>query len=271
MHLDEGRLQALLDGELPGEEERVARSHLASCAPCRQALDELGMQVTLVSGALGSLDIPPPFLPAREAVRRRLVPGGGGGAPSPVSVRREHRRDPRWLRAAAMILVSVGVGASALPGSPVREWVAREWLGAPGVQAPVSAMEGAPVAAPVADPDVAVFLPPSGGQVRVDVTGLPAGATVRVELVDRADAAVFAPGGSRFETSPGRLHASVEGDHVRVEFSRDVPWASLWVNGERALSRSGGRLELAGPGARVEGDTILFQLPGAGTPPSPLP
>lgn len=270
MHLDEGRLQALLDGELPGEEERGARSHLASCADCLEALEELGTRAALVSGALGSLDVPVPMLPARAALRRRLEGRAGGGAPPPAPTGREPRGNPRWLRAAAMILVSVGVGASALPGSPVREWVAREWMGASRGETP--AATGTPSAvAPAAAAEVAVFLPPNGGQVRVDLAGLPEGAMVRVELVDRGDAAIFAPGGSRFETSPGRLHASVEGDRVRVEFPKEVPWATLWVNGERTLTRSGGRLELSGPGARVEGDTIVFRLPAAGTPPADRP
>jgi anti-sigma factor RsiW len=265
MHLDEGRMQALLDGELPGDEERLARSHLASCASCRHLLDEAGHRMALVAGALGVLDVPVPLLPAREAVRRRIDPRAGAAPRGSTGDRRQYRHDSRWLRAAAVVLVAAGVGASALPGSPVREWLTRAWPGTPGPVAPAAAPEALSGATPSETPEVAVFLTPNAGQVRVDLAGLPPGSVVRVEMVHGEAAAVFAPDGSRFETAPGRLHASIEGDRVRVEFPRGVPWAVLWVNGERYLTRSGDRLEVQGPGSMLPGDTILFRVPEPGT------
>ena len=40
-HIDEGRLQALIDGELRLDERHRAERHLAECAPCRAELEAL--------------------------------------------------------------------------------------------------------------------------------------------------------------------------------------------------------------------------------------
>lgn len=272
MHLDEGRLHALVDGELPVEEARSARSHLAACVACRDLLEEVTGRMAAVSGAILRLDVPPPLLPAREAVRRRIdgSPRGASGGGAPVRRPGAPRRSPPWIRAAAALLLFTGAGVSALPGSPVREWV-REWLatgpGAAGAPA-ASAVEAIP---DPADDEVAVYLLPNSGEVRVELVSLPPGGEVRVEWVDRDDAAVVAPGGSRFETSPGRVQVAVAGSRVRVELPRSVPRALVLGNGERYLARSGDRLDVTGPVAGTSGDTLLFRLPGGGTPDGDLP
>ncbi len=272
MHLDEGRLHALVDGELPVEEARSARSHLAGCGTCRDLLDEVTGRMATVSGAFLRLDVPPPLLPAREAVRRRLDGSAAGGSGGGTPVRRPEapRRSPPWIRAAAGILLFTAAGVSALPGSPVREWV-REWLAPGSAGAPASTAVAVDSVPDPADGDVAVYLLPSSGEVRVELVSLPPGGEVRVEWVDRDDAAVVAPGGSRFETSPGRVQVAVAGSRVRVELPRSVPRALVLGNGERYLARSGDRLELPGPVAAGSGDTLLFRLPGRGTPAGELP
>lgn len=267
MHLDEGGLQALLDRELPVDEERTARAHLAACASCHELLREMEGRAATVTRALAVLDVPPPLLPAREAVRRRGESGRRGDtAPAPAQVDRS--RAP-WLRAAAVVFLLVGAGASALPGSPLREWVAREILGAGDSSSGVASVLSGDTDSVAAD--VGVFVAPSAGQVRVELLGLPAGAVVRVEIVEREEAAVFAAGGTRFESGPGRLQASVEGNEVRVELPAGAPSALLRVNGERVLSRSSGRLELSGAGGEVSGNSIVIRVPAGGTPPASHP
>lgn len=79
-HLDEGMIHELLDGELPPDEARAARSHLVTCAECRAIyeeakafLDESNRLVTTLdadSGVTARLPARPPATD-RESFRAR--------------------------------------------------------------------------------------------------------------------------------------------------------------------------------------------------------
>ena len=57
-HVDDGPLNALLDGELDAAERRAVESHLALCAECRARYDEARRFLAQASDLLGYLDAP---------------------------------------------------------------------------------------------------------------------------------------------------------------------------------------------------------------------
>ncbi len=53
--VNEGKLRACLDGELPEEEARLVSQHLLECPPCRKRFEVLGSTAARVSAAMDSL------------------------------------------------------------------------------------------------------------------------------------------------------------------------------------------------------------------------
>ena len=127
-HIDDGRLNALLDGELSAAEADEVRKHIATCTDCAKRLDEATRFLTGAGDLLGALDLPataralPPANPAyrvpktaREvaidldgatrqspAIRPNIV------TPPPPPTRR--RFDLTTLAWAAMVVLAIGVG-----------------------------------------------------------------------------------------------------------------------------------------------------------------
>ena len=75
-HPDEGVLQELLDGELAPADAAVIRAHLAGCASCAAALQELEAMQTQADAIVARLPLDPPLV--------QPVPGTG---PRRVSLR----------------------------------------------------------------------------------------------------------------------------------------------------------------------------------------
>lgn len=267
-HLDEGTLRRHLDGELPPGEVAAVQVHLAACGACARALEELEHAERVASGALALLavELPSPHR-ARAAVLARLEgtrspvrPAPASPPVSPLFPSPEPRRPggaprmPGWMRlAAALLLGAVGVGASTLPGSPLREWM--EGRGAPGVEAPATA---GTLASTAGGGEVAVFVAPEAGGVRIDLAGLRPGAEVRLVLVEEGSVGVRVLDGARFETAPGRIHVVVEEGGVRIDVPRTLRTLAVWGNGERYTAGAPESLELLGPNAVRQGDTVVF-------------
>ena len=66
-HPDSGRLQTLMDGEMPDAEARELRSHLTECVSCRQAMEALKDASDRASLVL-------PLLDAEPALEEAAVP-----------------------------------------------------------------------------------------------------------------------------------------------------------------------------------------------------
>src|SRR5262245_34895269 len=113
MHLDDAKLNALLDEELAPREREIARGHLGQCAACRGRLAAFEELRDGVLARLGALDDPTPAtFAAAIAARARSF------APAPPRARLA------WAAGlAAATLLAVGL-AYAIPGSPLRAWVA---------------------------------------------------------------------------------------------------------------------------------------------------
>jgi anti-sigma factor RsiW len=73
-HVDDGRLNALLDGELDAAEASAVRAHIAGCAECARRLEEAKQFLAGAADLLGALDLPAtvnvPPAPSAAPVRR---------------------------------------------------------------------------------------------------------------------------------------------------------------------------------------------------------
>lgn len=132
-HIDDGRLNALLDGELGAAEADEVRKHIATCADCAKRLDEATRFLTGAADLLGALDLPaaaralPPANPAyRVPKTAREVAIDLDGAtrqspairpnivtpppPAPPPLPTHGRFDLTTLSWAAMVVLALGVG-----------------------------------------------------------------------------------------------------------------------------------------------------------------
>lgn len=246
IHLGEGTLQELLDGELAPGPRAQADAHLASCAECAGLLADLRGLNARTSALLGMVEAAPPVVAAQAAFHRRRR---GGGALA------EARR--ALPRAAVLVLVLAGAAAAAVvPGSPVREWVQRVTVQPelrepePPAAAPAPAAEAVPVPAPKA-----VSILPEHGQVRVAVTGSSPELRVRARLSSEPAAQVTATGAAvsaRFRTAPGRIEVVGAGPgEVVVDLPRGADAAFVEVNGRVLAAKEGETLRSLAP--RVAG------------------
>lgn len=99
-HLDEGRLAALLDHELTGEEQREVEAHLATCQECHSLWQEIQAFATEADRLVATIEVPVrPSRPIPEVPAARL--------PTP-------RRPLPWrtLAWAATLVLAVGLGYS---------------------------------------------------------------------------------------------------------------------------------------------------------------
>lgn len=273
-HLDEGRLRALLDGELGEDRAEAARAHLAECGACSARLAEAEREAVRVGSALRRLDTAPVPAGAREAVIARVGSVAAAAAPVPIESRKPSRPHPRrarrrfgrssLLRAAALVLGFGGLVATALPASPLRGWIGSGWglaveffRGARGEPAP--SLEPPAAAAPTQAPEPAgVRLEVPGGELLVRLAEAAPGTELDVRLTDGFQAAVFAPPPAGFRTSEGRIEVIGGSGRVRVDLPRSVGAASIEVNGRISVRKVGDRLDALGSVVgRSEGEVRL--------------
>lgn len=245
-HLDEATLTTLRDRET---QDPVALDHLATCDRCATALAEVEKREAFIAQALATIDEDGLGLEAAKArVRARLD--------------QRRTRDARarawWWprhmgRAAAVLLVAAGA-VSALPGSPVRQWLTQP--------APEAARAGVAAAAStqeVLPAGIEVTVPPSGLRVQISPVGPLDG--VEVAWSDGPVATVEAPAGSRFSYAEGRLEAVVAGGPVRVVLPRSGPRVAVEVDGRPYLVRSDEGTEVTGPVGDRSDERIRFLGP----------
>ena len=250
-HLDEGTLQALLDGELPPGELAAAEGHVATCAACAAGLEALEAVNRRAGLLLGLADVPAPTARAHNAFRAKRLGGGFG----------EARR--ALLRAAVLVLGLAGVAAATVPG--VRHFIADAVLPAPA--APADALPDAPsehAAAPAAEaaappagfPPGVLVAPDDEGAVRVAFTDAGRGLRVHVTVTDEEQAEVTAAG--RFRTGTGRIEVAGAGPgDAHVALPRGAREAVVEVKGRAYAVLEGGRLRAVAPTAEGSSDDEL--------------
>lgn len=257
-HLHEGRLRAWLDGEIPEAEVQEIERWLRDDPVARQALDGLRARDRRVSELLRRLDVAPPTARVRAAVeaeRSRVA----RRTPAPPSARRIPGR--RLAQAAILVLLLAGAASAAIPGSPVRDLLTGLFGpdAGPGEAALPTSVEAPEDRADPAGEEASVRVAPRDGRVRVELTGLPRGAEVRVVLVSGPRAAVYGPAGTEWETGTGWVRAELPGGPVRVELPRDVGAADLLVDGRVYMFKRGDRMDLRVPAADSSATEIRFR------------
>lgn len=219
-HLDDGILQAFLDDELPAGDRAEVAEHLLACERCHVSYEALTRANALFAQSVSVLDVEPPA--TRPA-------GGTLGS-------RARQGTASLVKAAVMVLVVAAVASAAVPGSPVRAWIAsvvepQERPQSPSEQ-PEPPAESAASRAPAG-----ISISAASGPAVVAVRGIE-GAVIRLETVPGTRAGISVLGAERdpaFRTGARR---------VAVEDG---------VGGEILV-----RLPLAGAGARLEVDGVLY-------------
>lgn len=240
-HATEATLVAIRDGALVDADESI---HVFGCEVCTDELDRVTARSVRVGRALDDDDISIDIEAAKASVRARLD--------RKRAAERPRRRYHLPLgRAAALLLVAAGA-ASALPGSPVREWIG---LGtADGPTAPTTATsQEVPTPSGI---EVAV----SARGITVTLRGVPAAEQVQVVWLDEQLARISAADGSSYTFADGRAEAVVTGGPVSVALPRSGP-AMLEINGTVVLSRSGETLTLPLGSVRRDDDGIVLTVP----------
>lgn len=258
-HLDEGRLLELRDDAGSGDVD--ARRHLDGCHSCREALEELRGRETAIGVVLESLDARVDLEAARAAVRRQVTEHSAAAAGAASLAPAPSRGALRGLsRAAGILLVAAGGAAAALPGSPVRSWISAVVSSRGADPAMLAEPEAATEAATEAE-TAGVRLGATTGALRIVLRSLAPGEDLRVQWVPGAEAAVFAPLGSRFATGRGWVEADLAPGAVRVELPAGSQPVTLEVDGIAYLRRDVAGLELPGPVASRAGGEVVFRRP----------
>lgn len=124
-HVDDGRLNALLDGELPPAEVREVQAHLAGCTECARRLEEARgflaeageLLAVLVPGVPSDAPAMPPVAKAPPVTRKEesplIAPRARGPADSDSTRKLDRETGPRLKPTAKEIAVNVD-GATAL-------------------------------------------------------------------------------------------------------------------------------------------------------------
>lgn len=233
MHLDEEQVQRLLHGELAALDERAARAHLEGCPECETRLSEAKREAGMVTALLGHLDHPVPRVTAEAIVSRARGYG----------VRR--------LRWAAGILLMVGAAgaAYAVPGSPLREWVAAlaEWI--QGQSGPARL---APVAPRSSEPALAGIAVIPGPRFVIQFTTHQVEGRARVSLTKGTEVVVQGPvDAATFTSGADRLVIENAGSvaDFDIQLPEAAPWVEIRVSSVRVLLKDGSRITTAAPAA----------------------
>jgi len=136
---------AYLLGALPPDELEGFRAHLAGCAECRRAVDELGVAADALPIGVQQV-APPPALKGRimavvEAEAELLAAAGAGAdrPPAPAPAPRRERRRGWWARpgfalAAVVLLLAGGAAVGVLSGGEDTREIRAE-MTVPGAEA----------------------------------------------------------------------------------------------------------------------------------------
>ncbi len=234
MHLDDERVQRLIDGEMSPAAATTAREHLARCADCRGRVDAAKREQDEVQALLRTVDDPPPRVDA-EAI---------------AATAEARARSAGLLRWAAGVVLALCVGgaAYAVPGSPLPALVQAVvvWIG--GGEAPAP-----PAPAPIetAEPRVAGISVAPGDALAILFTSRQADGRVRVSLADGPEVVVRAPlGAATFSSDADRLVIDNAGPSAtfEIEIPRAAPRVEIQVAGERIFLKDGERVTGAAGG-----------------------
>ena len=253
-HPDSGRIQAFIDGEAEQKEAAETKVHLEGCEECREEERVLRASSRAASDTLGLLDTHPSLQEAKDRFRKNQRSGRG-------PIRRFITPLPR---AASIALLLTGAAVSALPGSPVRRWVARGWELARPASSTVPATEvdetegQSAESLPGSIPETGAGLPVLDQGVEISLKDLPPEAELQVLWIDGTEAWVYAGEGTRFTLLDARLEVAGPPGAVRVELPRGPGDVLLRLDGNVLLRKTGGDVEIVGRVKEMTPDQIVF-------------
>jgi hypothetical protein len=245
MHLDDERLQRLLDRELGSEAEASIRGHLAGCEPCRAQVTAAERETAEVRRLLPFLDHPLPRLEPGDAMR----PRGRGLV---------------WGRRAALVFLVLGLAgvAYAAPGSPVAAWVrsiATLLRPAPAPPAPPSTTQ-----VRSENPGSSGIAVSPGERLAIVLPSPPRGGLVYVSLGDSADVVVrVVSGTASFSSGIDRLVVETADSSAvfRIVLPRSASRVEIRAGASRLFLKEGPRIS-ASTGPRADGVYALRIPPG---------
>jgi anti-sigma factor RsiW len=245
IHLTERDVLELRDNSLVDAD---VREHLDTCIECQATMAAARARQVTIRDALSALDQPVDVEEAKARIRARLSASGSQAASGVRS------RVRRWSlgKAAALLLVGAGA-ASAIPGSPVRNWLS------PNITEEVPSELEAVTSGPEL---VGGSLTVTEGPLTVELIEVPAQTRVTVLWVSGSTATVRAAPGSGFSYGEGGINASIAGGPVSVELPRAVTSVSLAVNGRMYMQAEDGVMDATGPVQERDGDVITFIVGG---------
>jgi hypothetical protein len=225
---------------------------------CRSQLAALEDAATESTLALRLLDVEPDVPAAKLKIRAGLE-----ARPTRTSF------VERWSlpKAASIALLLTGVAATALPGSPVRRWLAEGWRAltqSTEIQVPERNPEARSEDPASPFPGQAALEAGAGIAASADgleiwIHGLSADAELRVLWTNGDEAWIYAGEGTRFTSSSGHLEAFDPPGSIRVEIPRTVRSVVLGLDGNILLRKSGGELEILGPVQERSPSEIRFE------------
>jgi hypothetical protein len=236
VHLDTETLERLLHDELDPRREAESRRHLEACPDCRERLTDAGRREARIFGLFEALDHEP-------SVERLGLPAEHSAEQAPAPARPVAPTRPAWLRIAASIAFVIAAGGVlyALPGSPLREWIA----------GPEANPDERPIGEGRAAGDAGAL---SGLTVRPDgpyeiafLAGQSSG-RIRVELAPSPDAEVRVAGEPvGLESGPDRLVVSNAGSRASyvIRLPAEGPTIAILLDGRIVFRKQGERVETA--------------------------
>ena len=251
-HLEEGDIQALLDGELPQPRAAAALRHIGSCQACATVYDDLEEASTSLTAALALLD------DGRPAFRPTLNP--------PSAARRRPWGAISLAKAATFLLIFGAAASATLPGSPLRRWIVgrAEQPTAVALDQRVGANEQ--VTEPTGEPplEAGTAAAPELGRLRIVLTRPERGMTVRAVLVESPSGGAYIVGdaaSAQFDGTTGRVEViDATGGQLRIEIPRAAVTASVEIDGRVYLVKEGDSLRLMDADPRISGGDLEFRI-----------
>lgn len=261
-HPEDGRLLAHLDDELSGDAAARLRRHLRGCEACRRRRDELERASGALSEALGALDVDPPE-PEPGAVHSAAGATGPDDTASSDGDRARvgRSRGPGFghgaIWKAAVLVLTVGAAASAaVPGSPVREWIAESTRRVAGA---ITGDDRPARSAPETTPPAGVSIG-AEGPTEISITDPAAGLRLRVRTSD--DTLVSVAGrGARYRAGDDGIDVTgPEGPELRIDLPSSLP-VRVTVEGTLLLEQGAdGRLTVTAPAADTTEEGIYVPV-----------
>jgi hypothetical protein len=238
-------LQALADGEIDTRRRAALEAHVASCARCRDQMEELRALSRGFALAVRQMDA----TGEKALARLAAIP------PAPVQAR-PIGGTRVWLRAASVAVLLVGTAAVAgLAGL----WLRERLVGPPPIaEAPLATLTERPMR------ETGITVAAGSGAFELDLTGLTASSRIELAVVDNDSVSIYVRSDDarvRFSQDGSGLDAVISGRaDVLVILPRSLSAATITVDGEVRARKIGSEVEVP----TVPSSNVIVQLRSGG-------